>query len=103
VRRRRASPQRCRREGCNNLRHRHRDSDYCGSLCNVLEAELTRMADVLPQAVALGVDNTTEQWTLLVAASDAATSYLDARREMGRQLHALGVHPPWSRQGVASS
>ena len=87
---RRSASRRCGREGCNN-RSYNRDSDYCGSLCRVLDAELGRVAEILPQANALGVTNTTEQWTLLVAASDAWTNYLDARREMGRQLAELGV------------
>jgi hypothetical protein len=49
------------------------------------------------------VINTTEQWTLLVEASDAWTRYLDARRQMGRQLAALGERPPWSRQSDRGS
>jgi hypothetical protein len=43
------------------------------------------------------------RWTLLVEASDAWTRYLDARREMGRQLAALGKRPPWSRQSDRES
>jgi hypothetical protein len=61
------------------------------------------MAEVLPQAGARGITNTSEQWTLLVAACDAWSNYLDARRDMGRQLHALGVRPPWSRQSDRES
>ena len=61
------------------------------------------MAEIQPQAKALGVINTTEQWTLLVEASDAWTRYLDARRERGRQLAELGERPPWSRQSDRES
>jgi hypothetical protein len=99
---RRSTSRRCGREGCNN-RSRNRDSDYCGSLCKWLDAELSRAAEILPQAKGLGVINTTEQWALLVEASDAWTRYLDARREMGGQLAALGLRPPWSRQSDRES
>jgi hypothetical protein len=92
---RRGSSRPCGRKGCNN-RSRDRDSDYCGSLCRWFDAELSRSAEILPQAKALGVSNTTEQWALLVEASDAWTRYLDARREMGRQLAERGERPPWA-------
>jgi hypothetical protein len=89
-------PLRCNREGCNQ--RQHIGSDYCCSPCKVIDAELARMIEILPQAKALKVTNTTEQWALLVEASDAWTRYLDERRKMGRQLSELGVRPPWSRQ-----
>jgi hypothetical protein len=83
----------CEREGCiGKCRSPHR---FCTPICLRLSAEMDRAVDVLPQAEALGVTNTSEQWTALVEASDAWTRYLYARRAMGWQIEG---DPPWSKQ-----